>query len=444
MRSFFAVSLSSLGSLLLLGALLPGCEGGQTGDLSGNSDGGTSNVGETGGGCDEHKQKLAGLDTQTDSGSGEDVLGYAEKSFDAPIVWQTAGEGQSWELAPETGEGKLHLEVTRGTSAYALSYTQKQGGNANLDLAAICPPPALGVEVHVDVKTDGGALAESFDTLLRVRTPGVAELDVPLDLSKLGGDLKVSFAEANSKLVQPHLSAVLTPAGMTGALTGTQETTSGTIASGSQALLAVWPGDAACANASNTGEGIAAATDVELLGATGADTVASIAPAEAIAVTWLDGSSATLEIKVDEQGDGCFSVDSTPVEIGGGPRVAYPVKLSLKSSDAHLDGTYDGQVIVHRIGNTRSVELQVTLLLAPADVAQSGFSDVTVPAGTNRVGLEVRLQTRDGVTSGSLRLTAISDPPCVTDPPPPMSSSSGSSAPGCSGSMVQQLESTSW
>src|SRR4051812_6595047 len=121
MRSFFAVSLSSLGPLMLAAALLPGCEGGQSGDLSGNSDGGTSNIGETGGGCDEHKKKLAGLDTQTENGSGEDVLAFAEKSFDAPIAWQTAGEGQTWKLAPETGEGQLHLQVTRGAAAYELS-----------------------------------------------------------------------------------------------------------------------------------------------------------------------------------------------------------------------------------------------------------------------------------------------------------------------------------
>ena len=130
MRSFFAASLSSLGPLLLVGALLPGCEGGQTGDLSGNSDGGTTNVGETGSGCDEHKNKLGGLDTQTQNGSAEDVLAFAEKSFDAPIVWQTASEGQSWELAPETGEGKLHIEVTRGAAAYQLSYTAAKS-NAN-------------------------------------------------------------------------------------------------------------------------------------------------------------------------------------------------------------------------------------------------------------------------------------------------------------------------
>src|SRR5882672_8211137 len=74
-------------------ALIPGCEGGQTGDLSGQNGGPGLETG--GGNCDEHKQKLAGFDEMTDQGTPADVLAYAEKSFEAPLAWKTAGEGQS-------------------------------------------------------------------------------------------------------------------------------------------------------------------------------------------------------------------------------------------------------------------------------------------------------------------------------------------------------------
>src|SRR5258705_13680873 len=71
---------------LLLG-LMPACEGGQTGDLSGDRKptGGTGLDGN--GGCDEHKQKLAGFDEMTDQGTAEELLAMAEKAFDAPISW---------------------------------------------------------------------------------------------------------------------------------------------------------------------------------------------------------------------------------------------------------------------------------------------------------------------------------------------------------------------
>src|SRR3954466_13341384 len=124
-------------SALLLG-LAPACAGGQTGDLSGSHPG-EGNL-NSNSGCDEHKHKLAGFDEMTDQGTAEELLAVAEKSFDAPITWQSAPDGQTWSVGPESGKGMIHLNVTRGASAYRLSYTQKpsQGG---LDLAAICPPP---------------------------------------------------------------------------------------------------------------------------------------------------------------------------------------------------------------------------------------------------------------------------------------------------------------
>ena len=143
-----------------LAALTVGCEGGQTGDLSGQHPDGN----ETGtmGGCEEHKQKLAGFDTMTEAGSAEELLAYAEKSFEEPITWLAPRQGQSWAVGPESGKGVIHVDVARGENAYALTYTDKPS-STGLDVAAICPPPQLGVEAHITVTTDGGALAESFD-----------------------------------------------------------------------------------------------------------------------------------------------------------------------------------------------------------------------------------------------------------------------------------------
>jgi hypothetical protein len=117
--------------------LTSACEGGQTGDLSGeHPDNGT----ETGAnGCEEHKQKLAGFDTMTDSGTADEVMAYAEKSFDAPITWKEPREGQSWTAGPESGAGTLHIDITRGENAYALTYTAK-ANDSGIEIGISCPP----------------------------------------------------------------------------------------------------------------------------------------------------------------------------------------------------------------------------------------------------------------------------------------------------------------
>ena len=47
----------------------------------------------------------------TESGTAEAVMAYAEKSFDAPITWKEAPEGQAWAAGPESGVGALHIDV---------------------------------------------------------------------------------------------------------------------------------------------------------------------------------------------------------------------------------------------------------------------------------------------------------------------------------------------
>src|SRR6185295_3497392 len=92
------------------------------------------------GGCDEHRQKLASFDTPTDDGTAEEVLAYAEQSFDAPITWQEAPEGQAWAIGPESGTGALHIDVTRGGAAYLLTYSAPlhEAGPA-IDIGVVCP-----------------------------------------------------------------------------------------------------------------------------------------------------------------------------------------------------------------------------------------------------------------------------------------------------------------
>jgi hypothetical protein len=429
--------LARFGFLVLVPGLAAACAGGQTGDLSGEHNTGDS------GGCDEQRKELPTFDTQTDAGSAAELLAYAEQTFDVPITWQSAPQGQSWSAGPESGKGRVHVAVSRGKHAYQLTYTQKPS-SSGLDVAAICPPPALAVEAHVDVTTDGGALAESFDTLLRSTVKGVAMFGAPLDLSNLGGSLAVSIPNKNEKLVQLGIEATLTSAGSTGSISGMDQIESGGAVGAGKAVLAVWPADAACASLDPAGEGLGLAMDDEVLGESGAQTLADFAE-EGVDVAWLDQSTTKLKVGFESLGDGCFRVRSdVPVEIGGGPTATYPVRFVFSSEDGKLDGKYDGQIIVSG-GSHRRVEASAYRELAVSDVDQSGFSGVSVPAGTDALRINVQLQKGEQGGTGTVQLLGVTKPPCLTEPVKPMPTPGGGSAvPACAGESVTPLESASW
>ena len=430
----------TLGSLALL---TPGCEGGQTGDLSGENPGDGNETGNFGG-CDEKKAELAGFDTMTDSGTAEEVLAYAEQSFNAPITWKAARDGQSWTVGPESGKGVIHVDVARGAHAYALTYVTKPS-SSGLEVGSICPPPQLGVDARVTVTTDGGALAESFDTLLRTSAPGVATFSVPLDLKKLSGNLTVTSSNARAKLVQTTLAATLMAQGTTGTISGIEQVDSGSGANGassaSSAVLAIWPDSPACVD----GEGLGLSLEQAPLGVTGTDTLASVTTTQPAAITWMDGSDSTVTLGIDSLGDGCFRVSDLPLELDGGAGVSYPVTITLKSADGRVDGQYTGQVVVTGSGSERRVTASANLELGVDEIAKSGFKSVSVPDGSDGVALQVDSKVIDGVFSGSVHLFAVSNPPCLTDPAPPMSTPGGGmSTPGCSGQSRTQLETASW
>jgi hypothetical protein len=434
-------------AVLLLG-LAPGCAGGQTGDLSGNRGPGNGGL-DSSGGCDEHKQKLAGFDEMTDQGTPEELLAMAEKSFDAPITWKVAPDGQSWIVGPESGKGTIHLNVTRGASAYQLTYTQS-ANQSGLDIGSICPPPALGVDAHVSVTTDGGALAESYDTLLRSTTTGVATLSAPLDLAKLGGTLAVTDSKPQGKVVQVSLQATLTAQGTTGRISGMEQVDSGSGAnaasSASGAVLAVWPDSEACHAFSSDGDGLDVTLDEPMLGVTGQQSIDALASPQPVDITWMDGSQTTITVAIESTGDGCFRTsDDVPLELDGGPGVSYPVTISLKSADGRLDGQYAGQVDVTGSGSQQRVRASANVELAVDEAQKSGFTSVSVPAGSDSLLLEVDSMLSGGSASGSVHLFAISSPPCETTPPMSTPSSGASAAsPGCAGQSETQLETASW
>jgi hypothetical protein len=432
-----------IGFAALTFGLTSACAGGQTGDLSGEQD--DDNTGEhASGGCEEHEQELASFDEATVAGTANELLAYAEGAFEAPLVWKEPREGQSWTAGPETGEGTLHIDVARGQKAYLLTYTPKPSNNGT-EAAVLCPGPRLGVEAKVTVASDGGALAEQYDTRLRSEAAGVATLDIPLDLGNLSGSLEVTSSNPKAKLVQTRLEATLTSAGMTGSIAGMEQVDSGGTSSAMAAVIAVWPASEACQGANREGEGLGVGVEDEALGFTGAETLASVAAPTPLDVAWRDGSETTLTVDIMATGDGCFSVSPHPVEIGGGPNVVYPIKLALKSADGRLDGEYAGSILANGTGAARRVTATAYLDLPPDQLAATGFTGVVVPDGAHGLMVQVDSHLDGEETAGSIQLFAYTNPPCSTQAPEPMQTpGGGASVPGCPGQMRTPLEATAW
>lgn len=435
--------------LIGFSALSLGCEGGQTGDLSGSNDGGGEAAGNVSGGCEEHRQELGSLDEVTDYGSAEQVLAFAEQSFDAPLSWRAPGENAAWSAGPETGESAIHIDVTRGEKAYLLSYEAKQSEDGPA-IGLLCPPPQLGVEAHVTVTSEGGALSESFDTLLRSQGGRLATFSAPLDLAKLGGELSVSYSNPDAKLVQVSLNVTLMAEGTTGSLSGIEQVEQGKVVSAGAAVLAVWPDAPACAlgDAVQDGSGIAVAADADALGITGqaaAELISSMTP---VGIEWLDGTSTELTFTTLLQGDGCLraSVASgIPMEHASGS-VTYPALFKVESADGRVKGEYSGTLVSFPEGDEHGVVAQSYTELTPEQVAESGFSSVQVPSGVEYLVVGVDARRNGALATGSIYLNGMTSSPCppAPQPQPEPQPGTGASSPGCAGAMRTVIETAAW
>jgi hypothetical protein len=431
-------------------ALALGCAGGQTGDLSGNKDDGgeTANGGDR---CEMHKQKLAGFDEMTELGTPEQVLEFAEKSFDAPLTWAAPRANQPWSVGPESGTSSIHLEVTRGESAYYVTYTQKPNESGEeIGLAGVlCPEPQIGIDVHVELSTEGGALNESFDTLLLAGSTRVAALSVPIDFDELSGDLEVSYSDPQVELVQVGLNATLMPEGMTGSLGGIEQRTTKDAVSASPGagVIAVWPDSPACDEQYGSGVGLGVAPDQNAFGITGNAAGELLSGTTPVTVAWRDGTETELTLGVEVAGDGCLKIQNNyGLEGGSNGLATYPATFTLTSEDGRLEGSYTGKLITYPNGEGNDVSAEAYLELPAAQIAESGFPMAEAPSGAHRVRVQLQLLLENGgITQASVLLNGLTDPDCVTNPPQPMATPGGGiGVAGCQGTQVTPIESASW
>jgi len=195
--------LRQLASLLLLTALASasGCAGGQTGAEG------------VPGPCNEQRTPLALGEASPLGFSAADVLSFAEGEHVTTIEWQPIDVP----YGPESGTKQLTLSVeSLGRARYV-----DRG-------ESLCCFAALQVDVRVTLTTSGGALSESFVTVLQARSADAASLQTVIE-PPLGGSLNFDQqALGAERFIRLELYAHFEAANVSGGLSAGFESGSGT------------------------------------------------------------------------------------------------------------------------------------------------------------------------------------------------------------------------
>ncbi|HYQ41593.1 MAG TPA: hypothetical protein VER11_06490 [Polyangiaceae bacterium] len=435
---------------MMVVALVAGCGGGQTGDLSGENGkkGGTTGSSN---GCDDQLTEIS-LDEMSALGfDAASVLAFATQRFETDLAWQTV---PSVVYSPSASASRLTLTLASQGKAWfvhSVPAPPANGQGGGLLLEPICPPDRLRLGVRAELQSADGALAESFDASLEARSPFVATLEHALVPEQVAGTFAIVGATppaggGSASVKDLDLSAVLTPGGMAGTLTGQLTTMNSQVASSSIVIFARFPSDARCApNPGSPAAAVPVSPDNAALGQTGNDALSVVNGWKPIALTWADGAHGSLELQLSELGSGCVQVASS---LGfddpalPAATVVYPVRLKAVTADGRWQGDYPASLVTwpNANGSGFSERIELNETFVANEVAATGFGQAAIPSGTQRLNVRLEALFEAENATGKVSLDALTDPPCVTNPEPP----SGNSAPGCSGTEVTPVLGATW
>jgi hypothetical protein len=185
--------------LLTLGASASGCAGGQTGHEG------------VPGECREERTPLELTEASPLGFSAADMLSFAEGEHVATIEWQPI----EVPYGPESGSSQLTLSIeSLGRARYV-----DRGEDA-------CCFAAVQVDVRVTLGTRGGALGESFVTVLEARSADAASI-LAIITPPLGGSLSFDQqALGSERFIRLELSAHFEAKSFSGGLRAGFEDTS--------------------------------------------------------------------------------------------------------------------------------------------------------------------------------------------------------------------------
>ncbi|HYP98104.1 MAG TPA: hypothetical protein VER96_05490 [Polyangiaceae bacterium] len=436
---------------VMVAALVVGCGGGQTGDLSGQNDR-NGRATEGGDGCDDQLKEISLDDASALGFDAASVLTFAEQRFQSELAWQALSQV---EYSPSASQSSLSLTLSSRNKAWFVHSvpTPSDDKGGGVALALICPPDRLRMDVHADLQSADGALAESFDGAIEASSRYVATLSRKIDPKQLSGSFAISHVSApdvagpsTAAVENLTFDAVLTPGGMAGTLTGQLTSQNAQVASSSVVSFARFPGDARCAaEPGNGGAAVPVSADSAALGQTGSQALSEVNGWGPIALTWDNGRESPLTVELSKLEDGCVQV--APNTGFNDPRqpaasVVYPVTLKATTADGRWQGQYAASLVTwpNADGQGFSERIEMHGTFAVSAPAATGFTQVTIPSDAQRLNVRLEALFASANASGHVALEALKDPPCVTNPEPP----SANSAPGCSGTSVTPVLGGTW
>jgi hypothetical protein len=427
---------------LALALSLAGCLGTSTGNPTedpGEEHGGGTGVGSY---CKEASSRPVPVDEQTSLGfSAQQVLEFVEGEQQETLTWHAQPLAS---YGPESGEQQATLTVTRRDTPIRLVQYRADTGGAEIAIGSDCSD-ALAIDVHVALRTAGGALDESFDATLVARSSRKVSIYQRLDHKNLGGSFAITqFHQPRFRVAQMHLAVTWTPFGTTGALNVVFEQPSedGTaVGSGpGTGPLASW-GPASCGPWS----GDPVPLDQPVAGFSGNDVLALLASVDALNVAWSGAPASSASVAFALSGGVCAQLEPAPFSPGN-PDVGSLILagvLSVRSQDGRIDAAWPVQV--NALPNEGGALDEVKLAFDDQRLQQQGslqarygLSGIDASAYDFSSASFTLTLSPAGALTGELRVTGYTLPMCSTEP---IRNADGQivGSPGCQGATPTEL-----
>jgi hypothetical protein len=367
-----------------------------------------------------------------------DVIAFAARDYTTSLLWASPDEVA---FGPESGRRALEIQVSYhgGPIVFVHSRPRSDG----LDVLRSCPD-RMRIAVTVRLRTENGALDETFDASLETASNHLAKLTQPLDLEALSGTFEITPPEG--RVVQLGLAATFSPLGTTGQLTSFVEVRHGSgpnaAVSGRMVRYATWPADPACRTQRGEGLGLAAGLDLSFAGVSAREGLTQFNGVYPMPLDWRNGSRTRLALIVVPTGDGCVGFGD-----GGSGQQAplvgtFPVNIVAMTDDGRLYGEYAAALQLRPAtgGGFDSASTLTEMALPVDQLATSGLSGIGDVTPYNSLSFVLFSQVTRTMAAGEVTLRGLTRPPCLTQPV----QSSGGMTSGCEGTRFTEIERGNW
>ncbi len=392
---------------------------------NGTGEGGEGGLATGGGGnCVVDSATEIAPDAQTSLGfKASDVLAFLESTREEKLSWNPQ---QNFSYGPESGLHTLSLSIARQGAPRLTKYKSAAGPFGEIALAggSGCSD-AIEIDLEVKLKTDQGALDETFETTVVVRHAKLVTIYHRLKDDKPSGSFAVSnISLPNARVVQLTFSIQLTPFGTQGSFSGIVEqridfpsgsSTGGAIgaSSGGRDPIASW-GPRGCDY-----NGTPVPRSAKIDGFSGDDVLALVNRAQSGNVTFQGGQPSSATLDFSARGDSvCAVLNDGFATIGGAGSLYVPATLKIKSADGRMDASWAVAITARSDGSGALSEARVAFdeqqIMGTGDfAARYGITGLDVSGYDSAIAHLTLSASAQKPLEGDLVINGFKNQPCM-------------------------------